>query len=224
VCAHREHRGRGLGVGTSGNAGTCIPWTVQTRADGPRQVWEAGEALFNIVRGLRHLSSATCTRVLFKADWFNVVAGSPALRSLSLQQCTFSSDGTRFALERVALAAPPGLTGFAASSFGEGALSLLDPIHLRVLSLDAPAAVAMVIAALADGPPLDQLEELELVVPRDDAVSAHLQQLLARCPILARKLVTEVTAAESQQEEHKGECDQGECRYHKKGEVGFGLL
>jgi hypothetical protein len=157
--------------------------------------------------------------VLFKADWFNVVAGSPALRALLLQQCTFSSDGTRFALERVALAAPPGLTGFAAASFGEGALSLLDPAHLRVLSLDAPAAALMVIAALADGPALDKLEELELVVLRDDVVAAHLQQLFARCPVLVRKLVTEVTVPESQQEE-----DKGGCRYFKEGEVGFGLM
>jgi hypothetical protein len=159
--------------------------------------------VFGLVRALPAVHTAVCTRVLFKSEMFAAVAGGSALRRLALHSCTFSSAGSRYALERVEVSAPPGIADFAASSFAEAALSLLDPHRLRELALRAPSAALLpILTKLADGPRMEALQDL---VPQTEAVLAQLSRFLENCPVLVDPVLKEV-------EEVAPVKDEWECR------------
>jgi hypothetical protein len=177
--------------------------------------------VFGLVRALPALHTATCTRVLFKSETFAAVAGASTLRRLGLHGCTFSSDGSRYALERVKVIAPPDITDFAATSFAEAALSLLDAHRLRELVLDAPPAPLLaILTELADGPRMEALEHLELTVTQTEAILAQLPRFLQNCPVLVDPVLKQPVLREVVEEDLSRYLG-GACGY---GPVGIELL
>jgi hypothetical protein len=176
----------------------CLPLLDERCTEQRYQIWECGEALFEMLQACPTLTHVECTNMLFKTSGFqSTFARKAVMETIILRDCTIPLDETEvYQAKSVQVIGPKGLSGFAAENYRYAIASLLAPQHLRRLRLDIPDMVQDLLPLLIAKDKFTALQAAEFSVP-SDVTWPELDHFAERCPDTLRLALTHVVIAEA---------------------------